>query len=88
MRVGHGVGLSVDDRGGKWLLRWRQDEVQPGGSTKRVQRTRMVFTIDELRAKTAEIEAALRERAGGGRPRRPARRCPWSRTPRSPWSTG
>lgn len=72
MRVGHGVGLSVEDRGGKWLLRWRQDEVQPDGSTKRVQRTRMLFTIDELRAKTAEIEAALRER-GWWRPPEEAR---------------
>src|SRR5262245_28956734 len=72
MRVGHGVGLSVEDRGGKWLLRWRQDEVQPDGSKERVQRTRMCFTIEEMRAKTAEIESALREQ-GWWRPPEEAR---------------
>ncbi|MEQ1569578.1 MAG: site-specific integrase [Myxococcota bacterium] len=72
MRVGHGVGLSVEDRGGRWLLRWRQNEVQPDGTTKRVQRTRMCFTVEELRSKTAEIEAALRD-CGWWRPPEEAR---------------
>jgi integrase len=59
-KVGHGVGLSVDAGDGKWMLRWRQDEAQPDGTLKRVQRTKTVFTIEELRHFTAEIEAALR----------------------------
>jgi len=63
MRVGHSVGLSYRDLGGgKFMLRWRQDEVQPDGTTKRVQRTKTVYSVDERRRLVQEIEAALNER--------------------------
>lgn len=60
-KVGHGVGLAVEARDGRWMLRWRQDEEQPDGTVRRVQRSKTVHTVEALRHLTDEIEAALRD---------------------------
>ena len=59
-KIGHGVGLSVEPRDGRWMLRWRQDETQADGTVRRVQRSKTVYTVEELRHFTAAIEAAVR----------------------------
>jgi integrase len=55
------VGLTFEPReGGRFILRWRQNEEQPDGSVKRVQRTKMTFNAQERRRFEDVIGQALR----------------------------
>lgn len=61
MKVGHAVGLSINDHGGgRWRIRWRQNEVQPDGSVKRLQREVMAYSVEERKRLEVEIEEAVR----------------------------
>ncbi|HNC98596.1 MAG TPA: hypothetical protein PKW90_20865, partial [Myxococcota bacterium] len=63
MKVGHAVGLSVGDLGGgKWRIRWRQDERQPDGSVLRKQKEVYAYSVEERKGLEIEIEAQLKER--------------------------
>lgn len=60
MKVGHAIGLSIHDHGGRrWRLRWRQNEKQADGSVKRLQREVMAYSVEERKPLEVEIEAAV-----------------------------
>lgn len=63
MKVGHAFGISVDELpGGRWRLRWRQWEEQPGGGRRRAQKSLMAYSVDERKRLEVEIEQALSSR--------------------------
>lgn len=75
-RVGHSVGISLDDLGeGRYRQRWRQQEREEDGTVKRVQRTTTAYSMAEARRLTLEIEEALKAQ-GWWRPDAPGKARP------------